>query len=93
MPANLNLQLKMPVNMAAMKITYQQHEIISGDNSYQCKYHGPGLSVTKRMVTLSAKLPGTLLPIDTTSRRTGFLKLYALVPALRMTEKTCWTVS
>lgn len=43
---------------------------ISG-KTCQCKNHGPGLSVTKRIVTLSTPTPVLSPPIATTSRRTG----------------------
>lgn len=36
-------------------------------DTHQCKNQGPGLSVVKRMVTLSRRLP-----VETTSLRTGF---------------------
>ena len=55
------------------------------EKTNQCKIHGPELSVEKRIVTLSP-----LTPALTTSRRTGFLKLYTELPALRITSKACY---
>lgn len=54
----------------------------------QCKIHGPALSVSKRIVTLSPDKPAL-----TTSRRTGFTKLYTELPALRTTSKACYKTS
>lgn len=54
--------------------------------THQCRYHGPGLSVVKRIVTLSV-----VSPMETTSRRTGFAKLNVLLPAERTTLKECYT--
>ena len=50
----------------------------------QCIIHGPSLLVSKRIVTLSPAAPKL-----TTSRRTGFTKLYVAFPALRITAKLC----
>lgn len=51
---------------------------------WQWKNQGPGLSVKNRIVTLSP-----VLPMFTTSRRTGFSKLYEELPALRTTANEC----
>lgn len=43
---------------------------LQNENLHCASHHGPGLSVEKRMVTLSPTWPK-----DTVSRRTGFSKL------------------
>jgi hypothetical protein len=52
---------------------------------WQWRNHGPALSVTNRIVTLSFGESPRL----TTSRRTGFSKLYPVMPAPRITENEC----
>lgn len=47
-------------------------------------YHGPGLSVLKRIETSSP-----IKPVFTTSRTGGLTLLVTLVPALRTTSKVC----
>ena len=80
------LRIQMPVNMTVVnpKVRNMQGGEKKLNETNQCIIHGPSLSVWKRMVTLSVEPP-----MLTTSRRTGFTKLYVELPALRITEKLC----
>ena len=75
--------MQMPVNVTR-HAHVRSHSCSALDLiAYQWRNQGPGLFVTKRMATLSVGL----LPMDTTSRRTGLTKLVVLLPATLTTSK------
>jgi hypothetical protein len=74
----------MPVNMTINLFSLCSARQIGG-STYQCKNHGPVLSVTKRKVTFES-----VNPVLTVSLRTGFSKLYVELSALLITENACY---
>lgn len=63
-----NSRIEMPVDVAEMNEIVSVCRMKTMERTHQCRIHGPGLSVVKRMVTFS----GAVLPMLTTSRLTGF---------------------
>src|SRR5216683_1444886 len=77
--------LEHPAHQNLHKYTYTRiTHAFKCQSMWQWKNHGPGLFVKNRIVTSSP-----VLPILTTSRITGSLKLYDELPALRTTWKLC----
>jgi hypothetical protein len=78
---------QMEIDVAGKHVIRGVSWSINKDRAHQWKNHGPGLSVTNRMVTLSP-----VVPILTVSLQIGLTKFAVLLPATLTTAKLCYPV-